>query len=195
MLAARVVPCLLALVAALAVPAQAQDTPRLFVLGDSLGYQTEEYLPKLLSDWRVRQNIDFGRRTRDAVRALRRRSRLPAVVHVSVGTSDEPRPRPFRRNVRRIMRIVGRERCVVWANIWRPAPPGEAGWTRLNRVLAKEAGRRPNLIVVDWHSMVKANQDWLVYDDVHVFREGAVARARAVASAVRSCGEQVAESG
>jgi hypothetical protein len=183
----------LALVVALSAPADAQAAPRLFVYGDSLGYQTKKYLPNLLSDWRVRQHINFGWRVRDAVRALaQRRSPLARVVHVSVGTSDDPsRTRPFRRRVRRIMRIVGAERCVVWANLWRPAPPGEPGWTRFNRVLAEEADRRRNLIVVDWHSMVKANQDWLVYDDVHVFPPGARARARAVARAARTCRERV----
>ena len=184
----------LALVAALSAPADAQVDPKLFVYGDSLGYQTKKHLPRLLSDWRVRQKIDFGLEVRGVVRGLdRRRSTLAPVVHISAGTSDDAsQTHRFRRRVRRIMRIVGSERCVVWANVWRPARPYWPGEKRLNRVLAEEAGRRPNLIVVDWHSMVKANRDWLTGDHVHVYPEGERARARAVARAARMCHERLA---
>jgi hypothetical protein len=52
--------------------------------------------------------------------------------------------------------------------------------------LALESLARPNLLVVDWHTMVEANRAWLV-DPVHVNPPGNVARAAAVAAEVRAC--------
>lgn len=177
----------LVLLAGLALPADAQAAPRLFVYGDSLAVRTEKYIPRYLEDWRIRQDVGDARRTRDAVRVLRRRERLAPVIHLSVGSVDDPLPGLFRRRVRKVMRIVGPERCVVWANIWRPAPKGEPGWRPLNRVLAEEASRRRNLIVVDWYSMAKANPKWMEWDGVHPYPEGERARSRAVADAARTC--------
>jgi lysophospholipase L1-like esterase len=110
------------------------------------------------------------------------------VVHLSLGTVDDPaHPERFRAGVRRAMRVVGERRCVVWPNMWRPVVTGP-GWDVLNAVLAQEAARRANLIVVDWAGIVAQHQDWLSkVDATHVSEAGYRARARAVASAVREC--------
>ena len=93
--------------------------------------------------------------------------------------------------MRRVLRATGSERCVVWANIYRPIiRNGEElnGWEPLNEILDKEAARRSNLVVVDWAAMVERHLDWRSsFDATHVSERGNRARARAVARASEEC--------
>ena len=182
----------------LLAPAQAgaaDPEGRLLVFGDSFAVGTEPYMPKALPAWRVKQDVAVNRRARHAVRALRKRKRIPRVIHISLGTVDDPgRRRAFRRSVRRTMRIVGPRRCVVWTNIFRPSREGEPSWERLNRVLAREAGARDNLVIVDWFTMVQENPEWLRPEDgTHVTKRGYRQRARAVADGARECRDRLAQ--
>jgi hypothetical protein len=182
---------LLLLIGAVAPAASAEVPPRrLFVIGDSLAYDNRSYLRHQLPHWKVEENFSFARSARQTAHDLRVRARsgapLQPVIHVSSGTGDDPsRPERFRQAVRRVMRVAGPRRCVVWANIWRLRLE-EPTFATLNLVLAEEDLARANLRVIDWHSMVEAHGDWLV-DLVHVNAEGNRARARAVAHASRAC--------
>ena len=190
----RVIACA-ALGVALACPAFAAAAlpHKLFVYGDSLAVGTEPYLPDALPDWRVRQDVIVDRHIRGAARALRDRGeRLAPVVHISLGTVDDPdHPRKWRRAMRRVLRATGTDRCVVWTNIYRPIiRNGEElnGWEPLNEMLDKEAARRSNLVVVDWAAMVEHHLNWRSsYDATHVSERGYKARARAVARASEQC--------
>jgi lysophospholipase L1-like esterase len=85
-----------------------------------------------------------------------------------------------------VMAAAGARRCVVWANIVRPAVAG-ASYAGYNRVLAQESRPRENLRVVNWARLVRDNPHWLAGDGVHVSAEGYQVRARAVARSVRRC--------
>jgi hypothetical protein len=164
--------------------------PRLFVIGDSLAYDNSRYLQQDLSGWKIEEDFSFARTSQDTARDLRLRARahprLAPVIHVSSGTGDDPdHPERLRRSIRRVMRVAGEHRCVIWANIWRLRLE-EPTFDTLNWVLAAEDAARPNLRVIDWHAMVEAHQDWLV-DVVHVNPEGNRARADAVAREARAC--------
>ena len=114
-------------------------------------------------------------------------SRLPRVIVVSLGTNDDPRSLgAFRAAIRATMRVAGRRRCVVWANIVRP-PVAGAGYGGLNRVLGQEARRRRNLRVFQWAQMARAHRGWFGPDGVHPSGVGYRARARGVAEVVRRC--------
>ena len=193
-----------AMAAALAPAASAAvDPPRkLFAYGDSLAIGTKPYLPEALPNWRIGHDVDYNRGIRGTARALRARGdRLPPVVHISVGTVDDPKRRArFRRGVRRTLRAVGAKRCVVWANIYRPVrrDDGEIvnGWRPLNKVLARESVRRDNLVVVHWAAMVRRHPDWRSsYDGTHVDERGYRARARAIARDARVCHERLRRRG
>ncbi len=170
---------------------------RLFVYGDSLAIGTQPHLEDELAGWKIRADMDFSRKVRTAAPALKAKGdRLAPVVHISLGTVANPnRPEAFRRHVRAVMRTV-RDRCVVWTNIYRPLKDGDRvwnGWQPLNRVLADEAKRWSNLVVVDWASMVMKHPRWpSSFDGTHVSERGYRARARAVASGVRECSDRLA---
>lgn len=173
-----------------AAPATADAPPRhLLVIGDSLAYDNRPYLAHSLRHWQIDSDFSFARlanETAHDLAVLAKAARLPPVIHVSSGTGDAPEhPGRFDRAVRRVMRIVGPHRCVVWANIWRLRLE-EPTFATLNFVLAAEEARQPNLRVFDWNSMVEANGDWVV-DLVHVNAAGNRARAAAVADGVRRC--------
>lgn len=179
--------CALALAAALAGPASAAERS-LLVNGDSLAEGTRPYIPRELPSWRVRQSTKVSRHAYEGAGIMRRYGRaLPRVIHVSLGTNDDPNDVDgFRAAIGEVMDVAGARRCVVWANIVRP-PYRHVSYRGYNRALAREDERRDNLRVVNWVRMVRNHPEWLADDGVHVSAEGYRARARAVAKAVRSC--------
>jgi lysophospholipase L1-like esterase len=175
---------MLLLVAPTAAHARAH---RLLVVGDSLAEGSEPYMPDALPGWRIKSNARVGRHAPDGPRILQRASRLPRYVAVSLGTNDDPRlGDTFKAALRRTMRTVGDGRCVVWADIVRPAVAG-TGYGKLNRVLRSQDRRRANLVVVRWTAMVRKHPEWLGRDGVHVNAAGYEARARAYARALARC--------
>ena len=177
------------LAATLAAAPAAQAAERsLLVDGDSLADGTRPYLPKELPDWRVRQSAKVSRHAADGADVMRRYgSSLARVIHVSLGTNDDPgQTGAFRAAVRDVMDVAGSGRCVVWANIVRPPYRG-VGYRGYNRVLAAEDERRDNLLVLKWVRMVRRHPGWLARDRVHVSAAGYAARASAVARLVRRC--------
>jgi lysophospholipase L1-like esterase len=179
----------LAIALALAAPASAHALSRnLLVNGDSLAVGTKPYIPKYLGDWKVTQSATVSRHAYQGADVMRSYGKaLPRVIHVSLGTNDDPNDVDgFRTAVRDVMRVAGSRRCVVWTNIRRP-PAAGASYAGYNRVLGQEARRRDNLRVVNWVRMVREHPEWLVGDGVHVNADGYKARAKAVDRSVRRC--------
>jgi hypothetical protein len=172
---------------ALAPPASAAERT-LLVNGDSLAEGTRPYIPRELPDWRVTQSTAVSRHAYEGDDVLRRYgSRLPHVIHVSLGTNDDPGDVDgFREAIAAVMKVAGASRCVVWANVVRPPYRG-VSYRGYNRVLADESGRRDNLRVLNWVRMVRRHPDWLAKDRVHVSVAGYRARAKAVARAAGRC--------
>jgi hypothetical protein len=168
--------------------ADASRTRNLLVNGDSLAVGTAPYIPRALRRWRVTQSTAISRHAFEGAAVMRAYGRrLPRVIHVSLGTNDDPRNLSgFRAAIRAVMAVAGPRRCVVWANIVRPAVAG-ASYAGYNRVLAQESRPRKNLRVVDWARMVRENPHWLAGDGVHVSATGYQYRARRVARSVRRC--------
>lgn len=181
---------LAALVALVVVaPASALAAERsLLVNGDSLAEGTRPYIPKELPGWRIKQSAKVSRHAYDGADVMRRYgSALPRVIHVSLGTNDDPGDVDgFRAAIDEVMAVAGRHRCVVWANIVRPPYQG-VSYRGYNRALAGEAERRANLRVLNWVRMVRRHREWLADDGVHVSAAGYRARAKAVGRAVRAC--------
>ena len=169
-------------------PAATAAEQRLLVNGDSLAEGTRPYVPRELPGWRVTQSTAVSRHAHEGDDVLRRYgSRLPRVIHVSLGTNDDPSDVDgFRASIADVMKVAGRARCVVWANIVRPPYRG-VSYRGYNRALSEEASRRDNLRVLNWVRMVRAHPEWLADDGVHVSAAGYRARAKAVARLVRGC--------
>jgi hypothetical protein len=178
---------LLVLVLAASASADALSR-RLLVDGDSLAVGTAPYLPRELDRWKVVQSTSVSMHANEGAAVMRAFGRrLPRVIHVSLGTNDDPRSvDAFRSAIGDVMAVAGARRCVVWANIVRPAVAG-ASYAGYNRVLAQESQPRKNLRVVNWARLVRENPHWLAGDGVHVSAEGYQVRARAVARSVRRC--------
>ena len=112
------------------------------------------------------------------------RPQLSSHVVVSLGTNDPPdaveRSAP---RWRACSKLVGPNRCVVWATIWRDGAPNDA----FNDVLRHAAAANRRVRLVDWAEMVEEHPDWLAADGVHGNETGYRERARAVAEAVTGC--------
>jgi hypothetical protein len=180
----------LAAVLALVAPAAVAHSAsrKLLVDGDSLAVGTKPYIPRDLPGWKVTQSASVSRHAYQGADVMRSYGKsLPRVIHVSLGTNDDPNDVDgFRAAVRDVMKVAGSRRCVVWTNIVRPKAAG-ATYAGYNHVLAREDARRRNLRVVNWVRMVRKHPEWLVGDGVHVNAIGYKARAKAVAGAVRRC--------
>jgi hypothetical protein len=177
------------LVAGLALaPAASAAEQSLLVDGDSLAEGTRPYVPRELPGWRVTQSTAVGRHASEGDEVMRRYgSRLPRVIHVSLGTNDDPGDVDgFRDSIADVMKVAGRTRCVVWANVVRPPYRG-VSYRGYNRLLADESSRRENLRVLNWVRMVRRHPEWLARDGVHASAAGYRARAKAVARAVAQC--------
>lgn len=160
----------------------------LLVVGDSLAVGTEPFLPGLLRGWRIRQTASISRHAPEGVSLLRAYGRgLPRVVFLSLGTNDDPRARgAFRHQIRRALRIIGRHRCLVWANVVRP-PYAGASYRGYNVAIGEEARAHVNMLAFDWHRMARRHPGWFGPDGVHPTATGYRVRARAIARLVRSC--------
>jgi len=168
--------------------AEASLARRLLVNGDSLAEGTRPYIPRELRRWSVLQSTAISRHASEGAAVMRAYGRsLPRVIHVSLGTNDDPRQvSSFRAAIHAVMATAGPRRCVVWANIVRP-PVAGASYAGYNRILGQEAKARENLRLFNWSRMVRANPGWLAGDGVHVSATGYQARAHAIARVVRRC--------
>jgi lysophospholipase L1-like esterase len=166
-------------------PATAISRGTVTLVGDSLNVGVEPYLSKALPGWKLVANDRVGRSTLEGIAELEAgRPVLSSHVVVSLGTNDPPGGvTAFRTDVARLLDLVGPNRCVVWATIWRDGAPNDA----FNAVLraAVEVNRRVRL--VEWAEMVRAHPDWLAPDGLHGSEEGYRERARAIVEAAKGC--------
>lgn len=155
------------------------------LVGDSLNVGVEPYLEDALPGWRVDAHDEVGRATREGVAELRaRRTKLAPVVVVSLGTNDaEGTEDEFRALVGDAIRVVGPNRCLVWATIVRDGEE-RAGF---DDVLRDAAAEHPNVQLAEWASLVSDDPTLLAGDRVHGTPDGYARRAEETARAIRGC--------
>ncbi len=155
------------------------------LVGDSLNVGIEPYVGPALPGWKVVTNDRVGRTTPEGIAELEAgRPTLSNYVVVSLGTNDPPGDiSGFRRNVGRVLALVGPNRCVVWATIWRDGAPNVA----FNNVLREAADANRRLALVEWAEMVDSHPELLAADGLHGNEDGYRERARAIAAAARDC--------
>ena len=164
----------------------------LLVVGDSLTVGTQPYIRHFLRGWRIRQDVSISKQVTEGPGDLARWGRrLPRIIFVNLGTNGDPRALgTFLTSLRRMMRIAGPNRCVVWSTIVRP-PVGGASYHAMNRILATQARKRRNLIMFRWVRMARAHPYWFGGDHVHVTATAYRIRARAMAKQIRHCRREV----
>jgi hypothetical protein len=155
------------------------------LVGDSLNVGVERYLPAALPGWKLVANDRVGRSTPEGIAELEAgRPVLSSHLVVSLGTNDPPGAvAAFRSDVTRLLDLVGPNRCVVWATVWRDGAPNDA----FNAVLRDAAATNSRVRLVEWAAMVQAHPDWLAGDGLHGNEVGYRERARAVAAATKGC--------
>ena len=179
---------LLAAVLVLAAGARAAPDRTVYHNGDSLAVGTTLYLDRHLPGWQIATTTSVSRHAWEGAAMVRSIGpSLPRVLVIQLGTNDPPAGvAVFRRSVRRVLRAAGPGRCVVWTTILRPPYEG-VSYERLNRVLFREAARRPNLRVVDWVGVAERHPAWFGPDGVHPTMDGDHSLAAAIAREVRRC--------
>lgn len=155
------------------------------LIGDSLNVGIEPYVPDALPGWKIVANDEVGRVTPQGIAELEAgRPVLSNYIVVSLGTNDPPSEvEAFRKDVARFLRLVGPNRCVVWATIWRDERPNDA----FNDVLRDAAKANRRVSLVEWAEMVEQNPALLASDRLHGSEDGYRERARKVAAAVEGC--------
>jgi lysophospholipase L1-like esterase len=155
------------------------------LVGDSLNVGIEPYVPDALPGWKVVANDQVGRVTAEGIAELEAgRPALSNYVVVSLGTNDPPTEvATFREDVRRFLELVGPNRCVAWATIWRDGQPNDG----FNDVLRDAARANRRLILVEWAEMIEQRPELLAPDGLHGSENGYRERARAVAAALKRC--------
>ena len=109
------------------------------------------------------------------------------MIHVSLGTNDDPREVDgFRAAIRDVMDVAGRGPLRGLGEHRAPAVRGRQ-LPRVQPGARREDARRENLRVVNWVRMVREHPQWLADDGVHVYADG-YAAALARGALVRRCG-------
>jgi len=166
-------------------PAASATRGTVTLVGDSLNVGVERYLPDALPGWTIVADDMVGRSTPQGIAELEAgRPKLSSHVVVSLGTNDPPAAvSAFRDDVARVLALVGPNRCVVWATIYRDGAPGNA----FNAVLRDAAEANQRVRLVEWAEMAQEHPEWLAGDGLHGNETGYRERARAVADATRGC--------
>ena len=143
---AAIVSLLVAGVVAVACPAARAEQGPVLVVGDSLAVGMRPFLVPMLGDREVTWNARTGRTTPQGLQVLRATlpQVTPATVVVSLGTNDGSDPRRFADRIRRVLRALPAQACVIWPTIIRPPRKGPYG--ALDRVLRDQARRDPRFV-------------------------------------------------
>ena len=163
------------LAAANGSPARAQSEPaavqEVLIIGDSIAVGTMPYLDEMLADRNLTWDAVNGRTTPGGLLALRDALREvePQVVVSILGTNDGPDPRRFTHRLRRMLRDLAPNTCVIWSAIVRPARKGR--YVALNQALRAEAVRDRRLVVINWDRAVQRGTVHL-RDGLHADADG-----------------------
>lgn len=153
-----------------------------FVVGDSLTVGSKNSIRSNLKRQTrsVGVNAQVGRYTPAGISLLRSSQAKRAQVWVvALGTNDGPNAGTTKKNVRKVMRMAGKKRQVIWLTIVRPGQ-----YNRVNTALKQMDRQYRNLTVADWAQVVKKNKRLLSGDRVHLTAYGYKVRGKYVAQTV-----------
>ncbi len=163
------------------------DPAEVLVVGDSLAVGMKPYLADMLTDRDVTFHSRAGWTTPQGMRALRGALRrfTPHTVVINLGTNDGSNPTVYANRVRRTLRTVPADACIVWTAISRAKRKG--AFSGLNRVLRRAARRDDRVVVIPWDRMVRKGTV-VLSDGIHPDQPGFAFRSYVTAAAVqRGC--------
>lgn len=177
--------------------ASTAPTKEALLLGDSvlatLGWSNEglqllerrhPFILRAVSCQRLVTEGCTGRSKTSALRIMRQeRGRFSRAVVVSTGYNDYNDGR-FAQAVRRFHEeALAQGVWLVWVN-YREAGNVRDKSTAFNATLRRLQPELPRLVIIDWNEMSRGQRTWWGPDQVHLYGEGAVAMARAIADAI-----------
>ncbi|MBW3607926.1 MAG: hypothetical protein KY463_06165 [Actinobacteria bacterium] len=167
-----------------AAPAFAGESDVL-VVGDSLAVATQPYLGPRLEGRNIVSAVQNGITTPQGMRLVRMNLRTvtPRIVVFSLGTNDGSNARRFADRLRRTMKLLPADACVVWPTIVRP--PRKGAYRGLNRVLHQAKRRDPRIVVVNWEHAVNVGAVFLP-DGLHADAAGYSHRSEMIAAAIET---------
>lgn len=168
----------------LASPAPAlADDADVLVVGDSLAVGTLPHLAPMLGERTVVAAAKNGITTPQGMRLVRMnlRTMTPRIVVFSLGTNDGSSAKRFADRLRRTMKLLPADACVIWSTIVRP--PRKGAYRGLNRVLHRAKRRDPRIVVVNWAHAVNVGAVTL-RDGLHADEAGYEHRGEMIAEAI-----------
>jgi len=160
------------------------DAAQVLIVGDSLAVGMQPFLGEMITDRHLTFDVRNGWTTPQGMEALRLdlQQFAPQTVVINLGTNDGSDPLVFADRIRRILRAVPSNSCIVWPSITRP--PRKGAYKELNRVLRDAARRDERMTILNWDRMV-AKGTVAMRDAIHPTSEGYRFRAYVTAAAVR----------
>lgn len=155
----------------------ASSTGKIYFFGDSLSQGTAGAANTVFKNWDISQHNVVGWSTASALAYLQGFSSsqldaLPQTVIVQLGTNDD-NANTFKVAAKKIMQLLGKDRRVIWNNVYREAGTSEVELVNkpeaiaVNKALRQVADQYQNLQILDYASQVVDNKIQLGGDGLH----------------------------
>ena len=103
-------------------------------------------------------------------------NQLGKIVLISLGTNG-PLDGQYQEQTDKLMKYLGNDRKIFWVNCYCPS----TGWQESNNQYLKIlAQTHPNLVIIDWASLIKQHPEWLTGDKIHPNDQGTVQYAKLI---------------
>lgn len=148
------------------------------VIGDSLAVGIAEQVTAAMPGRQIVVEAAEGRNTATSVELVAGHAAYtPSIWVVSLGTNDNSEE--FADNAKALMELAGRDRCVLWYDVYRPVEGDD-----INAILRGIQIAHSNMEILNWQDMALAHPEWFSSDGIHPSSEGYLQRSNLAARAV-----------
>ncbi len=155
---------------------------RVFIVGDSVLQGAAPYVPDKLSTWSIIADTRVGRFLDEAIKVVKQRSSkdLGKIVVLNLGNNYGGDQVIFQAQVEEMLDLLSGVDHVLWVNMGE----FEKVQREVNAVLRGELLTHPNLTLLDWDTLWKAEPNYTGNDHLHLTPDGADAYAALIAGGV-----------
>lgn len=155
---------------------------RVFLVGDSVLQGAAPYVPEKLSTWSIIADTRVGRFLDEAIKVVKQHSPkdLGKIVVLNLGNNYGGDQVIFQAQVEEMLNLLSGVDHVLWVNMGE----FEKVQREVNDVLRRELLTHPNLTLLDWDTLWKAEPGYTGNDHLHLTPDGADAYAALIAEGV-----------